>query len=69
VQAFRRDKNREPSKNLPLRGLDPAARYEVTDLDAQKPTMISGKELMQQGLPVEIKAERGAAIIIYNRIN
>ena len=26
VQAFRRDKNDESSKNLPLRGLDPAAR-------------------------------------------
>jgi hypothetical protein len=69
VQAFRRDKNGEPTKNLPLRGLDPAARYEVTDLDAQKPTAISGKELLQQGLHVEIKAERGAAIIIYKRIN
>jgi alpha-galactosidase len=69
VQAFRRDKNNEPSKNLPLRGLDPAARYEVTDLDAQKPTTVSGTELMQQGLHVEIKAERGAAIIIYKKIN
>jgi alpha-galactosidase len=69
VQAFRRDKNGEPSKNLPLRGLDPAARYEVTDLDAQKPITVSGKELMQQGLHVEINTERGAAIIIYKRIN
>jgi alpha-galactosidase len=68
VQAFRRDKNGEPSKNLPLRGLDPSARYEVTDLDAQMPTRISGKELMRQGLHVEIKEERGAAIIIYKKI-
>jgi alpha-galactosidase len=44
VQAFRRDKNGEPSKNLPLRGLDPSARYQVTDLDAQIHTSISGKE-------------------------
>jgi alpha-galactosidase len=68
VQAFRRDKNGEPSKNLLLRGLDPSARYEVTDLDAQMPTTISGKELMRQGLHVEIKEERGAAIIIYKKI-
>jgi alpha-galactosidase len=68
VQAFRRDKNGEPSKNLLLRGLDPSARYEVTDLDAQMPTRISGKELMRQGLRVEIKEERGAAIIIYKKI-
>jgi alpha-galactosidase len=68
VQAFRRDKNGEPSKNLPLRGLDPSARYEVSDLDAQKPSTISGKELMQHGLHVEIKDARGAAIIIYKKI-
>ena len=51
-----------------LRGLDPAARYEVTDLDAQKPNTASGKELMQQGLSVEINEARGAAIIIYKKI-
>jgi alpha-galactosidase len=68
VQAFRRDKNDEPSKNLRLRGLDPAARYEVTDLDAQKPNTTSGKELMQQGLHVEINEARGAAIIVYKKI-
>ena len=37
VQAFRRDESKEPTKNLPLRGLDPAATYEVTDLDAKTP--------------------------------
>lgn len=68
VQAFRRDQNGESWKNLPLRGLDLSAKYEVTDLDAQKPSTISGKELMQQGLHVEIEAERGAAIIIYKKI-
>jgi len=67
VQAFRRDRNGQPSKNLPLRGLDPTAKYEVTDLDAQKPSTISGRELMQQGLHVEIKTKRGAAIIIYKK--
>ena len=68
VQAFRRDKNDQSSKNLPLRGLDPAARYEVTDLDAQKPSTVSGKELMHQGLHVDIKDPRGAAIIIYKKV-
>jgi alpha-galactosidase len=68
VQAFRRDKNGETSKNLAVRGLDPSARYEVTDIDAPKPSTISGKELMQHGLHVEIKDERGAAIIIYRKV-
>jgi alpha-galactosidase len=69
VQTFRRDKNAEPSKNLPLRGLDPSAIYDVTDLDAQIPNRISGEKLMRQGLHVEIKEERGAAIIIYKKIH
>ena len=34
VQAFRRDKNNDVMKDLRLRGLDPTATYEVTDLDA-----------------------------------
>jgi alpha-galactosidase len=68
VQAFRRDEDEEPAQDLRLRGLDPAATYEVTDLDAKTPTTISGKELMQQGLRVEIKDKRGAAIIVYKKI-
>jgi alpha-galactosidase len=68
VQAFRRDKDEEPAKNFRLRGLDPAATYEVTDLDAKTPATVSGKDLMQQGLHVEIKEKRGAAIVMYKKI-
>lgn len=68
VQAFRRDENDEPSRNLPLRGLDPAATYEIKDLDTTTPSTISGRDLMQQGLHVEIKEKRGAAIILYKKV-
>ena len=68
VQAFRRDENKDPTKNLPLRGLDLAATYEVTDLDAKTPNTISGKDLMQHGLHVAIAEKRGAAIIVYKKI-
>jgi alpha-galactosidase len=68
VQAFRRDENDEPSKNLALRGLDPAATYEIKDLDTTTPSTISGRDLMQQGLHVEIKEKRGAAIILYKKV-
>jgi alpha-galactosidase len=67
VQAFRRDKNAETSKRLLLRGLDPAATYTVTDLDTKTPRTVSGRELMQHGLRVEIAEQRGAAIIIYKK--
>ncbi len=69
VQAFRREEDDESSKDLPLRGLDPEATYEVKDLDAATPTTISGKDLMQRGVRVEIKNKRGAAIIIYKKVD
>jgi len=68
VQAFRRDENDEPAKDLRLRGLDPEATYEVTDLDAKMPTNVSGKELIRQGLHVEIRGKRGAAILVYKKV-
>ena len=69
VQAFRRDKNDESAQNLPLRGLDPAALYEVTDLDAGIPATVLGTALMQQGLHVEIEGKPGAAIIVYKKVH
>ncbi|MGD0093780.1 MAG: alpha-galactosidase [Planctomycetota bacterium] len=35
IQAFRRTQNQEASASLKLRGLDPAAAYEFTDLDLE----------------------------------
>ncbi len=69
VQAFRRDENKETTKNLSLRGLDPAATYEVTDLDAKMPKTISGKDLMQHGLDVAIADKRAAAILVYKKVH
>jgi alpha-galactosidase len=68
VQAFRRDENGETTRNLQLRGLDPAATYEVTNPDAKTAQRISGKDLMQLGMPVEIARKRGAAIILYKKL-
>jgi alpha-galactosidase len=68
IQVFRRDENAEASKNLVLRGLDPAASYEVTNLDTNMPQKISGKDLMERGARVEITAKRGSATILYKKI-
>ena len=67
VQAFRRGENNDVTKNLRLRGLDPSATYEVTNLDAGAPSTISGRDLMQKGLAVEIAGKPGAAIVIYKK--
>jgi alpha-galactosidase len=65
VQAFRRDECGEAKQTFKLQGLDPAATYEVTDLDVGKPVKVSGKRLMEEGLAVEIKAKPGAAVFTY----
>jgi alpha-galactosidase len=67
IQAFRRDKNASPMQVLRLTGLAPAAKYEVTDLDGGAPKIMSGKDLTEQGLPVEIKTRPGSAVIFYKK--
>ncbi len=51
-----------------LRGLDPAAQYSVSNLDAPGETQFSGRELEEKGLPVAIKDQPGAVIIIYKQV-
>jgi alpha-galactosidase len=68
VQAFRRDQDGQSAADLRLRGLDPAANYEITNLDAETPSTISGRDLMQQGLHVEIAKQPGAAVIVYKKV-
>jgi alpha-galactosidase len=67
IQAFRRDKNTEPVQLLRLSGLAPSEKYEITDHDGGEPRTMSGKELMERGLPVEIKTQPGSAVIFYKK--
>jgi alpha-galactosidase len=67
VQAFRRANCAEATITLRLSGLDPAAWYEITNCDAQGSTKVSGKELMETGLTVEIKDKPGAAVVLYRQ--
>ena len=67
VQAFRREKNDHPTQLLRLRGLTRSAKYEITDLDGGPPRVLSGRELMEKGLTVEIKTRPGSAVVFYRR--
>jgi len=67
VQAFRRGKNEEPTRTFRLCGLDPDARYEITNLDGPGPTTASGRELMESGLLVELKDRPAAAVVLYQK--
>jgi alpha-galactosidase len=68
VQAFRRDKCIFEVGRLRLRGLDPDARYEVSDLDADKPVTLSGRELTARGLQVTIPDQPGAVLFRYRKL-
>jgi len=65
VQAFRRKDCGEAVQIYRLRGLDPAATYEVTNFDVEGSTTVRGADLMEKGLTVEIKDKPGAAVITY----
>jgi hypothetical protein len=68
VQAFRHERNEETTGSFPLKGLDPAAHYEVVDMDVGTRETVSGKELLEQGVVVEIKGKPGAAILTYRKV-
>ena len=67
VQAFRRF-CADDFLRFRLRGLDPDARYTVTDLDRNEPRVVTGRELIDPGLRVEIANRPGAAIVTYKRV-
>lgn len=68
IQAFRRTKSPETKKTLLLKGLDPDATYEVTNLDGGAPTRATGKDLMHAGFPIQLSDQPGSAILVYKRI-
>ena len=65
VQAFRRAQAEAPTMTFRLRGLDPAAQYQLTDFDVTGSTKVSGKQLMSEGLTVQLPKAPGAAVISY----
>jgi alpha-galactosidase len=67
VQAFRRPESSYESARYKLRGLDAAAQYAIVNLDLTGVILFTGRELMEQGLPVSIKSKPGAVIITYRK--
>ena len=58
VFAFRNDSPEEEVR-LPLRGLDPRARYRVVDADGGRPRTVTGDRLVGHGIAVRLP--RGGA--------
>lgn len=68
VQAFRRANCQEMAQTFRLNGLDPSATYEIVHFAVEGSTIISGKDLQDTGLTIEIKEQPGAAIATYRRV-
>jgi hypothetical protein len=65
VQAFRRSGSSYESARFKLHGLDADKEYAITDLDTNSVTRKQGRELMEQGLALEIVKQPGAALLAY----
>lgn len=65
VQAFRREQSPYIAINVKLHGLQPDAVYTLKNLDADGTTALTGRALMENGLPIAIDKQPGAAVITY----
>lgn len=69
IQAFRRDESTSANYVYKLRGLDSDSNYNVKDADTKIIQEISGAELMDKGLRIEIPSKPGSALITYKKID
>jgi alpha-galactosidase len=69
IQVFRRDDSIYRQAELKLHGLDADKDYALTDLDTGATTLTKGRELMEQGITIEIARKPGAALLIYKIAN
>jgi hypothetical protein len=75
VLALRRQKSPFPRLEARLAGLDPDGRYEWRSLDGDAthrgPSALihlTGRELMEQGISIEIAEKPGSALFVYKRV-
>ena len=67
VQAFRRAECSDDNCRLKLYGLDASAQYTVTDFDQEQPVQMTGRDLMDAGLPVRSPKCPGAIVLVYTK--
>jgi hypothetical protein len=42
--------------------------YEVTNFDVEGPTRLSGRDVLENGLTVEIEDKPGAVVLVYKKV-
>ena len=65
IQAFRRAQCEDDTLRVRLRGLNPDARYSLTDLDTPTKREMTGRELMDTGMIVTLPGKAQAALLRY----
>ena len=71
VQVFRRGDSMIESARLELHGLDPKAKYQITRLDRESQSgqpVLSGEDLLQNGIPISIDERPGAVVVKYRQV-
>ena len=49
-------------------GLEPDARYTLTDMDTGHVEQLAGHHLMQEGLPITIRQRPSAPVVLYRKV-
>ena len=69
VEIFRRSKSPAETEIFRLRGLDPAARYQITNLDDGSKEELSGKDLLNGGIRIHLDHVPDSALISYKKLD
>jgi len=69
VEVFRRSGSPYEVARFMLKGLNPNARYTVVNLDVPGNQEFSGRDLMDQGLDVQLKHVPDSALFTYKRVD
>ena len=67
IQVFRRPKSHYEAARFKLGGLEPDAKYTLTELNSNQSVTRTGRELMEKGLPVTIGECPGAVVYVYTQ--
>jgi alpha-galactosidase len=67
VQVFRRTESPYEMARFRLKGLDPNAKYAVSEASGGEAQLVSGQSLMDEGFPITLKDRPCAATFLYTK--
>lgn len=69
VQMFCRPKSKMIAGRFSLYGLDKNAKYQIKDVDTNRSSIVSGKELVESGLIINIDVAPKAVLLKYQKVS